>query len=67
MKEVDQHSGISDNLVRTHQYEITEFLHLHTCLEGQLQLATLYDNIWEIEQMDLKRICKGKCSKLIKR
>ena len=33
----------------THQNQITEFLHLHASLEGQLKFATLDDNVREIE------------------
>lgn len=45
----------------TYQDEITEFLHLHACLERQLQLATFDDDVREIQQMDLERICQRTC------
>ena len=38
------------------QNQVTEFLHLHTGLERQLQLTTLDDDVREIEQVDLKRV-----------
>ena len=38
------------------QDKVTEFFHLHTSLEGQLELATLDDDIREIEQMYLQGI-----------
>lgn len=39
-----------------HQNKVTEFLHLHTRLERELELATLDDNIGEIQQMDFERV-----------
>ena len=48
------HLDSSDRI--TDQDQITKLLHLHAGLERQLQLATLDDNVREIEQMYLERI-----------
>ena len=40
----------------TYQDKITELLHLHARLERQLELATLDDDVGEVEQMDLERV-----------
>lgn len=36
--------------------EISELFNLHGCLEGQLQLGSLDDNVGEIEQVDFERV-----------
>ena len=40
----------------TNQDQVTELLHLHTSLEGELEFTALDDNVGEVEQMDLERI-----------
>ena len=42
--------------MRAYQDQITELLHLHACLEWQLQFASLDDDVGEVEQVDLKGI-----------
>ena len=42
--------------LRCPEDQVTELLHLHASLERKLQLATLDDDVGEIEQMDLKRV-----------
>ena len=39
-----------------YQDQITELLHLHARLERQLKLATLDDDVGEIEQVNLERV-----------
>jgi len=40
----------------TNQNQIAELLHLHTSLEGKLELTALDDDVGEVEQMDLERV-----------
>jgi hypothetical protein len=40
----------------TYQDEVAELFHLHTGLERQLQLASLDDDVGEIEQMHFKGV-----------
>lgn len=40
----------------THQNQVTEFLHLHARLEGELEFTPFDDNVGEVEQMNLQRI-----------
>ena len=42
--------------VCTYQDQVTELLHLHARLERQLKLATLDDDVGEIEQVNLERV-----------
>jgi hypothetical protein len=55
MEELANEAGML-NQTKTCQDQITEFLYLHTSLERKLQLTALDDNIWKIEQMDLKGV-----------
>ena len=47
------------NMLRTYQDQVTELLHLHTCLERKLKLTSFDNNIWEIKKMDFQRVYKG--------
>ncbi len=39
-----------------YQNQVTELLHLHASLEGELKLTSFDYNIREVQQVDLKRI-----------
>ena len=53
------HDRCDDTEGDTYEDQITKLLHLHAGLERKLQLAALDDDVGEIEQMNLKRICVG--------
>ena len=40
----------------TYQDQISELLHLHTCLERELEFAALDDDVREVEQVHLERV-----------
>ena len=41
---------------KTHEDKIIELLHLHACLERQLQLGALHDDVREVEQVHFERV-----------
>ena len=43
-------------MIGTYQDQISELLHLHACLERQLKLTALDDDVGEVEQVHFERV-----------